>query len=103
MIPIAMLAELQRVMAQNAAMAASASAPPGTLPFNPYELLAHGANLLPLFCHDRVVVTPAADLPNAAQMLLHSPNLPCTVVAWPLTEEAEVGLLTVFICRCSGE
>lgn len=43
MIPIAMLAELQRVMAQNAAMAASASAPPGTLPFNPYELLAHGA------------------------------------------------------------
>lgn len=44
MIPIAMLAELQRVMAHNAAMAASASTPPGSLPFNPYELLAHGAH-----------------------------------------------------------
>ena len=44
MIPIAMLAELQRLMAHNAAMAANGNKPPGSLPFNPYELLAHGVH-----------------------------------------------------------
>ncbi len=44
MIPIAMLAELQRLMAHNAAVAASGNKPPGSLTFNPYELLAHGVH-----------------------------------------------------------
>ncbi|BDA42391.1 probable lysine-specific demethylase JMJ703 at N-terminal half [Coccomyxa sp. Obi] len=44
MIPIAMLAELQRLMAHNAAVAASGNKPPGSISFNPYELLAHAAN-----------------------------------------------------------